>query len=137
MLITKKWLLRQKFGLAIKRIILTKQILYLQTGSHLLMTEPLVSVITPAYNAGNFIHETIDSVIAQTYTNWELIIIDDGSTDNTAAIVKQYVVRDSRIKYLYQQNGKQGKARNNGMTHSSGTIIAFLDADDTWTPHKL
>ena len=97
----------------------------------------LVSVIMPAYNAGKFIKETISSVIAQTYSNWELIIIDDGSTDDTKAIVEKYVTVDKRIKYFCQQNGKQGKARNKGISQSAGSLIAFLDADDLWFPLKL
>jgi len=97
----------------------------------------MISVIMPAFNAGAYITESIASVIAQTYPYWELIIIDDGSTDDTAAIVKQLIGNDTRIKYLYQQNGKQGKARNLGLQNSTGEYIAFLDADDKWMPDKL
>lgn len=91
----------------------------------------------PAYNAGRYIGESIESVINQTYTNWELIIIDDGSTDDTAWIVNTYQQTEHRIKYLFQANNKQGKARNLGITNSSGKYIAFLDADDKWTADKL
>jgi len=96
-----------------------------------------VSVIMPAYNAANHISHAIESVLKQTYSDWELIVIDDGSTDNTADIVKQYTEQDSRIRYLWQLNGKQGKARNKGISISKGEIIAFLDADDLWLPEKL
>lgn len=98
---------------------------------------PVVSVIMPAFNASKYIQESICSVIAQTYSNWELIIVDDGSTDNTANIILKNCTLDTRIKYFYQENGKQGKARNLGISHSKGKYIAFLDADDIWCPEKL
>ncbi|MCG2613976.1 glycosyltransferase [Terrimonas sp. NA20] len=101
------------------------------------MNSRLVSVIMPAYNAAAFIGESIQSVIAQTYQYWELIIIDDGSTDATAERIKKFAEKDERIKYIYQENGRQGKARNNGIRNSRGEYIAFLDADDLWVPHKL
>lgn len=101
------------------------------------MSEPLVSVIMPAYNAGKFIDESIRSVIAQSFAGWELIVVDDGSVDNTKQIVEQFCNTDSRIKYFYQPNGKQGKARNKGIVQSRGKYIAFLDADDVWLPQKL
>jgi teichuronic acid biosynthesis glycosyltransferase TuaG len=91
----------------------------------------------PAYNAADYIAESIESVINQTYKNWELMVVDDGSTDDTAVIVDGYRNTDSRVKYLYQQNGRQGKARNLGIKNSTGKYIAFLDADDKWTPEKL
>jgi glycosyltransferase involved in cell wall biosynthesis len=101
------------------------------------MDKDLVSVIMPAYNAEAFIKDSIGSVIDQTYSNWELIVIDDGSTDGTAEIVKQLQLAEARITYLYQPNGKQGKARNLGIQESKGNYIAFLDADDKWTQDKL
>ncbi len=101
------------------------------------MNNHLVSVIMPAYNAAAFIGESIHSVIEQTYQHWELIIIDDGSTDATAETIKGIAEKDDRIKYIYQENGRQGKARNNGIRNSRGEYIAFLDADDLWVPHKL
>ncbi len=91
----------------------------------------------PAYNSEIYIKDSIESVLAQTYQNWELIIVDDGSTDSTAIITKAFVSRDIRIKYHYQQNQKQGKARNFGITNSQGDWIAFLDHDDLWMPEKL
>lgn len=97
----------------------------------------LVSVIMPAYNAEKYILEAIMSVIHQTYAKWELVVVDDGSTDATAAIVKELLAADNRIKYVFQDNGGQGKARNNGLNYSTGKYIAFLDADDLWLPEKL
>jgi teichuronic acid biosynthesis glycosyltransferase TuaG len=97
----------------------------------------LISIITPAYNAALFIGQTIDSVVAQSYTHWELIIVDDGSSDQTATIVKEYAKKDPRIQYVYQTNGRQGKARNNGLRKAKGKYIAFLDADDLWEKEKL
>lgn len=101
------------------------------------MTEPLVSVIMPAYNASKYIKEAIESVQEQTYCHWELIIVDDGSTDATASIINEFTLLDTRIKYLFQENGKQGKARNLAINHSIGEYIAFLDADDLWVKDKL
>lgn len=101
------------------------------------MINTLVSIIMPAYNAENFISESIESVIGQTYANWELIIVDDGSTDNTRNVVLRYINRDTRIHYFFQENARQAKARNTGIKNSKGDIIAFLDADDLWLPQKL
>ena len=99
--------------------------------------QPLISVITPAYNAAKYIARSIESVIHQSFTDWELIIVDDGSTDNTKSIAQSYCELDSRIKYVFQENGKQGKARNTGLALARGTFLAFLDADDVWLPEKL
>ncbi len=96
------------------------------------MILPEVSIIMPAYNSGRFISESIESVMAQTEQDWELIIVDDGSTDNTKQICWVYMQEDARIRYLYQENGRQGKARNKGIRASRGHRIAFLDADDIW-----
>ncbi len=96
-----------------------------------------ISVIMPAYNAVQYISESIQSVIDQSYKNWELIIVDDGSIDDTAKIVKDFANRESRIKYFYQKNSRQGKARNLALKHADGDYIAFLDADDLWHPLKL
>jgi len=101
------------------------------------MSNPIVSVIVPAYNAEKFVAETIKSVQAQTYSNWEMIIVDDGSTDQTASIIKQACQKDTRIHYYYQTNGKQGKARNLAIKHAKGKYLAFIDADDLWHPQKL
>jgi len=96
-----------------------------------------VSIIMPAYNAGKFISEGLESVLFQSYQNWELLIIDDDSGDNTADVAKAYQRNDARIKYFWQKNGKQGKARNKGIAESSGKYLAFMDADDIWLPGKL
>ena len=101
------------------------------------LKRPKISIIMPAYNASNYIGEAITSVIAQTFTSWELIIVDDGSVDATAKIANEWVTKDQRIQYYYQENGKQGKARNLGISKSKGVYLAFLDADDIWMPEKL
>lgn len=101
------------------------------------MKKYLVSIIMPAYNAESFIGDAIISVINQTYSNWELIIVDDGSTDKTAEKMKSWLEKESRIQYFYQDNGKQGKARNLGISKAKGYYLAFLDADDFWMPEKL
>jgi len=98
----------------------------------------MVSIITPAYNAEHFISATIQSVISQTFTNWEMIIVDDGSSDNTCAIINNFVAIDNRINLLkHSQNLGTGVARNKGIKKATGNYIAFLDADDVWEPHKL
>ncbi len=97
----------------------------------------LISIIMPAYNAEQFIEESIKSVIGQSYQRWELLIINDGSTDNTAAIGNKYVLLDSRIKLINQKNARLGAARNTGIRNAAGTWIAFLDSDDLWHDNKL
>lgn len=101
------------------------------------MAGELVSVIMPAYNAEKYIAESIRSVLAQTYPGWELIVVDDGSGDNTGGVVREFVARDSRIKYIFQENGRLGKARNTGLKNARGELIAFLDSDDLWIETKL
>lgn len=99
---------------------------------------PLVSVITPAYNAERFIRGTIESVQAQTYTNWEMLIVDDCSTDYTVEIVKEYIEKDSRIHLIeLEQNSGSAIARNTAMDYAKGKYLAFLDSDDLWLPEKL
>lgn len=98
----------------------------------------LVSIITPTYNCGKFIGETIESVLRQTYQNWELIIVDDCSQDNTKAVVERYLNQDRRIKYfLLETNCGAAVARNKAMEMASGKYMAFLDSDDLWLPQKL
>ncbi len=97
---------------------------------------PTVSIITAVYNGQKHIAETIESVLTQTHINWEMIILDDGSTDNTKEIVTAYL-KDKRIKYFYQKNQKQIIARNNAFNLTQGEYIAILDADDIWMPTKL
>lgn len=98
--------------------------------------EPLVSVIITTFNGSEFISETIASVICQTYSNWELIVIDDGSTDNTREIVKS--VCDERINMIEAGRiGRNGRVKNLAIAHCKGQLIAFLDHDDLWHPEKL
>lgn len=92
----------------------------------------------PSYNAENFIEESINSVLAQTYQNWELLITDDVSKDNTVSIVKQYAKNEPRIKLVEKtNNGGAGVARNDSILRAKGRYIAFLDSDDLWMPEKL
>ena len=102
------------------------------------MKENLVSVIMPTYNCGKFIEETIKSVANQTYKNWELIIVDDCSKDNTEEIVNRYIERDSRIKYhRLETNQGAAVARTKAMKMARGSYMAFLDSDDLWKNDKL
>lgn len=104
------------------------------------MYEKKVSIITPLYNAENYIEETINSVINQTYKNWEFLIIDDFSEDNGPEIVKKYLEKDERIKLLEMKESSCGhveKVRNFGIKSASGCYIAFLDSDDLWEKNKL
>lgn len=91
----------------------------------------------PAYNAERFIAASIRSVLRQTYTDWELIVVDDGSTDETAEIVHRFCQEDPRIKYFSQPNGGQSNARNAGIRQAQGRLIGFLDSDDLWDDEKL
>lgn len=102
------------------------------------MNNGLVSIITPTYNCGRFIEETIRSVQAQTYSNWEMIIVDDCSTDNTTDNVAKYIAEDKRIKYIRNEaNMGAAETRNKALRAASGRWIAFLDSDDIWLPEKL
>ena len=98
----------------------------------------LVSIITPVYNSEKYITETIESVLSQTYNNWEMIIVDDCSTDNSQSVVKGYRKHDNRI-YIYElsENRGQAYARNYAIEKANGRYIAFLDSDDLWLPDKL
>lgn len=101
-------------------------------------TKPVVSVITPTYNAARFITETIFSVKEQTFTNWEMIIVDDSSLDNTVEIVKKEMEKDSRIKLIeLKKNSGPANARNRAIAAANGNYLAFLDSDDLWLPQKL
>ncbi len=91
---------------------------------------PLISVIVPCYNYGSLLKDCVDCLIAQTYSNWECIIIDDGSTDNTRQIAESLIQGDSRISYFVQDNSGPTVARNSGLTKAKGEFIQFLDADD-------
>ena len=100
--------------------------------------EPLVSIVMPSYNAEKFICEGIESVLSQTYKNWELLIVNDCSKDNTAKVVTEYSIKDDRIK-LFNNENNSGPAitRNNALNRAKGRFIAFLDSDDVWLPEKL
>ena len=96
----------------------------------------LVSIITPTYNCSKFIGATIESVLSQTYKNFEMIIVDDASTDDTESVVKSY--KDKRIKYIkLKTNSGPAVARNTAMEEAKGKYMAFLDSDDLWLPTKL
>ncbi len=100
--------------------------------------EPLVSIITPCYNSADFVKLTINSVLAQSYTNWELIVIDDKSTDDTCKIVETYTEKYPNIKLIkLEKNGGVANARNVGLAEAKGKYIAFLDSDDIWLQEKL
>ena len=96
-----------------------------------------VSIITPCYNGEKYIGETIESVLAQTYDDWEMIIVDDGSTDHSAETIKKYCRKDARIQYISQENAGSSAARNHAILHAKGQYIALLDADDIWMPRFL
>jgi glycosyltransferase involved in cell wall biosynthesis len=98
---------------------------------------PLVSVIVPAYNAENFIEKTLESFLAQTYQNLEILVIDDGSSDRTAEIAQTYSGQDSRITLIQQPNSGVAAARNRGIQQAQGEFIAPVDADDVWHPEAV
>lgn len=95
------------------------------------------SIIIPVYNRGSRINGAIESVLNQTYTNWELIVVDDGSTDDTKTQILKYANLDTRINYIYQKNSERSVARNNGIRISKGNWICFLDSDDTYHQKHL
>ena len=102
------------------------------------MNNQLVSIITPSYNSAKYIAQTIESVLAQTYTSWEMIIVDDCSKDNSIEIIEKYLKNDSRIKlHQLEKNSGAAVARNRAIEEAKGRYIAFLDADDLWKPEKL
>jgi len=95
---------------------------------------PKVSVVIPTYNAAQYIGETVESVLNQSYKEYEIVVVNDGSTDNTEQVLQKY---GNRIRYIKQTNGGEGAARNRGIREAHGEWVAFLDADDLWLPHKL
>ena len=95
---------------------------------------PLISIIIPVYNGAQYLAPCIESVLAQTYHDFELILIDDGSTDNTASVAEQY---SDLLHYEFQKNSGAGAARNRGVHLAQGSFLAFIDADDLWVPEKL
>jgi glycosyltransferase involved in cell wall biosynthesis len=90
----------------------------------------MISIIIPCYNYGHFLPETLESILNQTYRNWECIVVDDGSIDNTREVAMQWLVNDNRFKYYYQSNKGLSSARNTGISKASGDYVLFLDADD-------
>jgi glycosyltransferase involved in cell wall biosynthesis len=99
---------------------------------------PTISVIIPTYNRARLLPRAIESVLKQTFTDFELIIVDDGSTDNTKEVINSYIKKDNRITYVYQENsGGPAKPKNTGIKIAKGEYIAFLDSDDEWLPSKL
>src|SRR5258706_13270823 len=94
---------------------------------------PTVSIIIPCFNQGRYLGQAIESCLRQTYQDFEIIVVDDGSTDNTAAAAASY----SQVKYIYQANAGPGSARNTGVRYASGKYIQFLDADDVFLPTKF
>jgi teichuronic acid biosynthesis glycosyltransferase TuaG len=107
------------------------------------LQDNLVSIITPAYNAEAYVAETIESVMAQTFPNWEMVIVDDGSTDSTVEIIEKYRARDGRIRLFRlprkekSEAGGPARARTHALQQARGRYIAFLDSDDLWLPNKL
>lgn len=102
------------------------------------MVGPTVSIITPAFNSGRFIRQTFESVLAQTFVDWEMIVVDDCSRDDTLDIARTYAERDGRIRWVRSPtNQGAGPSRNQALSMARGRYIAFLDADDLWFPEKL
>jgi glycosyltransferase involved in cell wall biosynthesis len=99
------------------------------------MSSPLVSVIIPAYNQGHYLGKAIQSVLDQTYPSFEVLVVDDGSTDDTAVVTRQFA--DARVRYIYKDNGGLSSARNTGVRNSSGEFLTYLDSDDLFLPTKL
>ena len=101
------------------------------------MNTPLVSIIVPIYNAEKYIHECIDSLLAQTYTNIEVILVDDGSIDNCGKICDDYASKDKRVKVIHQKNGGVSVARQTGILHATGEYSIHADPDDWVEPNMI
>ncbi len=95
------------------------------------------SIVIPVHNKEKYIYKTLNSVLNQTYPHFELILVDDGSVDNSGNICDQYALADSRIKVIHQKNGGVSNARNTGIKAASNNLIAFIDADDFWKEDYL
>ena len=102
------------------------------------MPAPAVSIIMPAFNRERYLAESIESVLNQTFADWELIVVDDGSSDSTPAIIERYCLSfPGRVKPISQANSGVAAARNTGIKASTGELVAFIDSDDLWHPRKL
>lgn len=101
------------------------------------MINPLISIITPCFNAEKYISQTIQSVQSQSYQNWEILIVDDGSSDGSWDLLRELEKQDSRIRAFQQKNQGPAIARNAALEKARGKYVCFLDADDLWLPHKL
>ena len=101
------------------------------------MKQPLVSIIVTCYNQAHCIANTLESIVSQTYTNWECVIVDDGSLDDSAEVIKEFIKDDTRFTYLFQNNQGVSRARNKGFALATGSFINFMDGDDTFLPDKL
>ena len=101
------------------------------------MQENLISIVVPVYNAEKFIEETVTSVMNQTLLEWELLLVNDGSTDGSAKVLEELAEKDARIRTIHIENGGAARARNIGTEQAKGRYLAFLDADDLWEPKKL
>ena len=102
-----------------------------------LTNPPLVSIIVPCYNYGHLLSETLNNILEQSYSHWECIIVDDGSTDNTSSVAKEYVNSNKQFSYVFQKNAGLSAARNTGLQNSKGSFIQLLDADDFIESNKL
>ena len=91
---------------------------------------PEISIIVPVYNVEKYLKRCIDSILNQSFTDFELILVDDGSTDNSGEIIDEYAIKDERIKVIHKENGGLSSARNVGIEYSKGNYIAFVDSDD-------
>src|SRR5215831_13390320 len=100
-------------------------------------TAPLVSILTPAYNSAAYVAETVESVLQQTCSDFELLIVDDGSTDDTLAVVRALAEADTRVKGFASPHGGPAIARNVALQHARGQFLALLDSDDVWDPSFL
>ncbi len=112
------------------------KLLALSSAKRLIMNSPLISIIVPVYQVEKYLEKCINSIIAQSYKNLEIILVDDGSTDNCPAICDRFQSEDSRIKVIHQQNGGLSHARNVGLEHATGDFIGFVDSDD-WIEQNM